>query len=192
MPVIPIGHCQCNIRFTGLAVPTGAELTLGINQSLQTPAQVATAVGGFFSNNLLSPLANEVTLSSVLCKFGPNNTGPSAEVAFQVAGSASGAAGPPNFSLLVKKVTGDGGRAGRGRWFIPGLPEGQVDEGGFILQATLDDYQDRLDAFLNDLIGQDLPPVVLHGAGSPLVSPSEITSLEVQPLGATQRRRMRR
>ena len=193
MVAIPDGFAQINWKFTGTSVPNGAEVTMGvaIGTFTGTPEDAADAAGVVWNDEILPGQSNTITLSSVLCKFGPTATGPSGEVAFGVAGGQSQVPEAPQVAALVQKRTGLGGRAGRGRMFVPGLGENLVLAGGIFSPTVIASYQAAYDALLAGLATADLIPVVLHGAGSPLSTPTVITSLQLMPLVATQRRRLR-
>lgn len=98
---------------------------------------------------------------------------------------------PPNVSLLVSKSTPFGGRQSRGRMFLPPvwIAESNIDAGGTIAAGPVAAMQSRLTAFMNALDTAELTPVLLHGTEATL--PYEITSLTLQSLVATQRRRLR-
>lgn len=98
---------------------------------------------------------------------------------------------PPNNAILVNKHTGLGGRKNRGRFYLPSVPEGSVDESGVIeavhlagLQLAIDDWQTAVAAIAD--VGFLF---VLHSDA--LDAPTEITSLTVNPIIATQRQRLR-
>jgi hypothetical protein len=135
-------------------------------------------------------LSEDLTLQSILVKNGPNSTGPFAELAVGVDGGASLVSVSPAVSLLVQKRTALGGRHGRGRMFVPGLPEAATNKHGEVLSANVDTLILDFLGFFDDMAASDLPLVVLHGAVSP--SPTLVTSLDPQTILATQRRRQRR
>lgn len=118
------------------------------------------------------------------------------DLATPVNGGVTSGSCPPNTSFLIRKGTGQGGRRNRGRMYIPGVPREAIFANGDIATTTVTGLQTRVD----DL--QDGPtlvdagfttPVLLHGLGlSPTpVSPTPVTSLNVQTKVATQRRRLR-
>ena len=193
MALIPSGFAQINWRFTGTSCPNGAEVTLGANISSYTgsPADAASDAIAAYNDNVDGIMPGTVTLSSVLVKFGPNATGPSAEVTSGNTGSGGGVSATPNVAWLVHKSTALGGRAGRGRMYWPGVQESEVDPSGVLSGAFVSGAQTAMDAFLSDLGLALLIPVVLHGAASPLSSPTTITELTVDGRAATQRRRLR-
>lgn len=191
--LIPLGYSQVNLRFTGTGLPHGAEVSFGVNQNdaTQTPAVIADNVGQAYVENLLSVCANQVKLTEILVKSGPNDEGPSAVVAMDLTGVANYGDVIPSNTLLVRKNTAMGGRRGRGRNFWPLIGESAVGNGGFIQGETLALFQQRFDFFLQKLQGLDMPMVLLHGEQTKPTPPLYITGLSVQPQIASQRRRLR-
>ena len=193
MAVIPSGYAQINWKFTGTSCPNGAEVTLGVDVSSYggTPAAAAGDAISAYNTTVDAITPATVTLSSVLVKFGPNATGPSAEVSSGNAGSGGGASASPNVAWLVHKQTAQGGRAGRGRMYWPGVQESEVDPSGVLSTAFVTGAQTAMNNFLSALATDLLIPVVLHGATSPLSTPTTILTLSVDGRAATQRRRLR-
>ena len=191
--VIPAGFGQANFRFVGAGVPTGAEVTLGFERISTDDAETAAnEIGDAWVNADISlSLSSDVDLAEVMVKFGPDATGPSAVVT-KVDGGAAATPASPNTAILVKKVTALGGRAGRGRMFIPGVPEAQVDAGGNIDNGWLANLQTAIDDFAASMEVAGWSPALLHGVGSPITEPTSITGLVADPKVATQRRRLRR
>lgn len=103
---------------------------------------------------------------------------------------------PQNSAILVHKRTARGGRRGRGRFYIPGVQEDHVSDTGLLDEEYLSDLQDNMNALLTGMTSEPLPTVgmwLLHGTGlSAVVDPDEVTLLTVDPVIATQRRRLRR
>lgn len=192
---IPTGYAQVNYIFGGSAAPLGAQVTLGLDISAFSgdAEDVATAATAAWSaSGIPTCQVASIELRSVLVKFGPNSTGPSFNRPTAVPGTIGNDGVAPNTAILVKKQTAFGGRAGRGRMYIPGAREDEIGVTGGILSGYLTDWQVAMDAFGVELSTALLTPVVLHGEGSPLSTPSEITSFSVDGMAATQRRRMRR
>jgi hypothetical protein len=99
---------------------------------------------------------------------------------------------PNNLALLVTKNTGAGGRRNRGRMFVPPIyiNEGAVDSVGVISGSTLSSNSTYWGNVIPGMAAIDVSMMLFHqGAGAP--SPTGVTSLTVQALAATQRRRMR-
>lgn len=107
-------------------------------------------------------------------------------------GAATGSPSTPQCSVLLKKLTNRGGRHGRGRMYIPGPQEAWVDGGGFVDPAGMSAYQDALEVFLEVFSTASWSDglVLLHSdaAGG---APNPIVDWFVEPVVATQRRRLR-
>lgn len=191
---IPENYGQVTFGFTGAGAPTGAAITFGIFRGDdKSPADCALEINGvFLATNIKTQLSNSLNHSSTLVKFGPDDTGPSAEVPGIGLMSSGDAQAAPNLSLLIQKRTLFGGRSGRGRFFLPGVPEGQVTASGTINAPYVNGMQNVMTDFLEGLQGAGWPMVVLHRPGAPLTTPSPVASLLVQATAATQRRRLRR
>lgn len=193
--IIPAGYAQANFRFTGVAVPEGAEITMGLNVGTfgSTPAAAAQeCIDAWQTADMDAMQVVTCTLSSVLVKFGPAETGPSAEVGTNTPGTNPADGLPPNTAYLIQKQTALGGRAGRGRFFIPAIPENNVAETGLLVPTALANLTTRVNNFYAALVASDIEPVVLHGPTSPLVLPTPVTAFVTQAKVATQRRRLRR
>lgn len=192
---IPTGFAQVNFRFTGSNLPQGAEMTLGVDLDLlggQTPTDIGELVRDeWVAANIDSCYLNTMTMSSVLVKFGPNATGPSAVVSATAVGTATGESVPPNVAGLIRKNTGFGGRTGRGRMYLPGLPDNQVQEDGDLTPTWLTSLETVFGDFYVNLLAANCPPVLLHAPGSPVGAPMPLTGFTVDPKVATQRGRLR-
>lgn len=187
--VIPVGFAQVNLRFTGTAVPTGAEMTFGVqNVAALTADALADSVGDDWVGTAIEGFyVPQCQLNTIHVKLGPNSTGAMSDLGYVAVGTATGTPASPAVAALISKITGLGGREGRGRMFFPGLSETSVDVGGvWLAQAS---HQAACSDFLADLEASGTPMVLLHNSGT---SPTPVTSLNVSPTLATQRRRQRR
>ena len=193
MAVIPTGFIQANLKFTGNSSPLGAEVTCGFDATgfVGDVADMAQEIGDQWTASIRTVMPGTVILGSVLVKAGPNETGPSAEVPINSVGSGGGASASPNVAILVSKNTAFGGRAGRGRFYHPGPQESEVDPNGALSGAFVAGMQTEVNDFFGALTTAGLEPVLLHGVGSPLTTPTPITSFTVDGRVATQRRRLR-
>lgn len=187
---------QVNFKFIGIGAPTGAECTLGfelIDQPDFSPEAAATAFRDIFVATLLQGMSDFVALSEVRVKYGPNATGPEGGITTSNQGTLAAQSATPNTTWLIRKGTAGGGRRARGRMYLPGIPENNVDSGGNIDATFRNAMQTQANEFLADCIAGGLAPMVLHAPGKSLVpAPTAITTLAVQPVVATQRRRLRR
>lgn len=193
--IIPSGFGQVNLRFSGDIIPTGAEVTFGIDVALvdDTPAEMAELIRQrLLTANIAQNYVNNVTLSSILVKYGPNDIGPSGIVAAAIQGSKTGDNVAANTACLVNKNTAFGGRAGKGRMYWPGMSAEDIDDSNLLSSAFATAFATALNNFRTAMATADVGLVLLHDAGSPLTIPTPITSFTVQRLVATQRRRLRR
>jgi hypothetical protein len=95
----------------------------------------------------------------------------------------------------VHKRTALGGRKGRGRLFIPwAVADSNVDEAGIIVPATVVTMQTAVTSFLNGIITEGMNMVLLHSPDKSgvTVPPTTVSSLVVDGMIATQRRRLGR
>lgn len=113
---------------------------------------------------------------------------------------------PPNVAALIHKRTARGGRRGRGRMYLPWcLADADVDEAGVVLGATQVLLQTQCTNFLGHLTAGTgamtfaAAMVLLHSPSGDDVSspttpgdPNTVTTLTVDSLVATQRRRLNR
>lgn len=128
----------------------------------------------------------------------------------ETVGTASGETLPQNSAILVKKNTGLGGKHFRGRMYLPmyGVLEDNVSNSGRISSGDVSSLQGRMNTFLAALDTNELIPLLLHYpfqeqvdpptdpptyvVTDPEPDPTIITGFSVQPVIATQRRRLRR
>lgn len=192
--LIPDGFAQINAIHTGNGVPTGAQWTLGVGLGTfgGDPEALAKAFETWIlASGLYVNVASDISMTSVLVKYGPNSTGPSFLEPANEPGSG-GTGSSTQVAFLIHKATSLGGRAGRGRFFLPGVPESNVNSNGLLTSGTATAVNADLDSFLTELTNDGLIPVVLHAEGSPITTPTAITSLTCDAKVATQRRRLRR
>lgn len=193
--VIPEDYAQVNLIYSGSACPTGAEVTFGltINAFSGTPVECAQAVADAVNaSDFQSLTATGNDIDECRVKFGPDETGPFGSVTGVASCNGGTGSDSPAVALLVTKVTAHGGRRGRGRMYIPGLPASYSGFGGDLTPTVVTDANVILQNFLDELEGSDLGMVVLHGPAHPMESPYLVTSLICAPQVATQRRRNRR
>lgn len=103
---------------------------------------------------------------------------------------------PQNCALLAHKRSAQSGRRHRGRFYVPGINEAEVNQAGVCSTALLNLYSARLTAFLTGVrnSAKIADMVILHtltGVGS-VPAPTVVTSLIPDTVIATQRRRLRK
>ena len=192
--VIPDGFAQVTFFMSGAGAPTGAACTLGVyNPGDDNASQIAANVGGAWEDNIMPEICNDITFTSCRAKRGPTETGAFADVAFSTAGTLAGACVAPNLAILVTLETSLGGRRGRGRFYVPGAQESDVDEAGNLSNTRVGLMNAALAGFQGDILTAGYGVVVLHSDGkSALPSPTSVDQFSTATLMATQRRRMRR
>lgn len=193
---IPVNYGQVNLIFGGDALPTGAQVTLGFQNVADedSPTVIASQIGVVLEGctDIWAATWNEVTLTSLLVKLGPNATGPSAQVANVKVGTYSSSDGIPAASYLVQKTTAMGGRQGKGRMYWPGVPLQDVNEAGVIVPSLRTALQTGMTELFVEMNAAGYPLVLLRHEDSPIQTPEVLTNLSVQSVIATQRRRQRR
>lgn len=103
-------------------------------------------------------------------------------------GLAVAAALPINCAVLVRKVTPVGNR---GRMYVPGILESQVNSDGAIIGVALTAWQASMNGWYTELIADGILPLVTLGTGGEGgVAP--VDGLQVDGTIATQRRRLRK
>lgn len=191
MANIPEGFAQTNIRWSGGNYPYVMEVCLGwdVGDSPLDPQGVGDVIADALET-VFNPalIATNLACTQILTKFGPNETGPSALSTCGFVGSG-GAGGGAAVSVLMSKLTGLGGRRGRGRAFWPGVPEAQVDQGGLLASGTVATWLSELEDFYDKVLTELITPVLLHSDAG---APTPQTGIAVSGVVATQRRRQRR
>jgi hypothetical protein len=191
--IIPANYAQVNLKMTGPAVPTGAQVTFGLDRVgySGTPAEAAEVVRlQLIANTCFTQVDSNVLLSSILVKYGPNETGAAAEIATGIVGGQSGTAQVPQCAYLLNKNTTAGGRKGRGRFFLPGVPDTAIVEGGTLVSSVAGQMTASWQGFVEDMSAASLPLALLHSQLGDV--PNVITSISCQSRVGTQRRRNRR
>lgn len=200
--VIPLdyAHVVESFAFSTDAEPMVVTYGVGVDPAA-LPANataLATTLGGLFDTHIMplvssdvTHIGTEVTWQSIAPPAPPDvGYDPSG-----VVGSAAGALMPQNNAFLVHKRTGLGGRGGRGRFYIPGVQEGNVGTTGVVAGATVAAWNTNLAAWRTAVNGAAgvLNMVLLHSSPGAYAAtvPYDITSLSMDTVIATQRRRLR-
>lgn len=191
---IPTDFAQINWHFEGAGLANPAECTLGIDVSSTTldPSEIAEVAADAWNSEINPSICDAVTLLSVHVKFGPDDTGPSGDWTGSYPGAVSTTGASSAVAYLLHKRTAFGGRAGSGRMYVPGVPEAQIASNGNLDNTWRGNMNTGFTDLAATLVANNCVPVLLHGTGSPLTTPTPITALEVDDVVATQRRRQRR
>ncbi len=140
--------------------------------------------------------SNQYALEATEVRTGGTTADPAALglYVFRNVGTGTNAHLPQNSSTLIHKRSTLGGRRNRGRLnFIP-PSEGAVANNGAIDPASIAGFQSRFSAWLQEMRATAVvvDMVILHSTGiSVPPNPSVVTSLTVDPVISTQRKRLR-
>jgi hypothetical protein len=109
-------------------------------------------------------------------------------------GTWAGNSLPNNCALLVRKMTAQAGRLGKGRMYVPpfSVAETNVDQRGNLAGSTIANFQTQMNNFFTAFEAV-VPAVLLHTypPGGVGLAPTPILNLALQPKIATRRLRMR-
>jgi len=188
--IIPSGFFQATFLYSGSVLPFGAANTLGLHQTgALTLQQIAEQLVDDWEAQVMPELSSAMQFDGVILKAGPNSTGAQHVATSTQIGGKAGQSQTPNTAWLVRKNTAAGGRKNRGRLYIPGLVEADVNGLGSIGSTAVASMQDAIEGFVAAMATAELFPDLLHSDTGD--EPTPITSMVVDSLAATQRRRMR-
>lgn len=187
--IIPVGYAHIQHFFSGANLPQGAAITYGVGGFGENdPATLAALLHDALGDTWAGNWSTGITLSETRAKFGPNASGPFGSHVEARAGTNVSSALPPNVALLIEKRTNAGGRDGRGRLYMPGIVEPNVDAAGFIVPGAITTYQTAATAWRTRINEVTTGMFVFHRSAS---DPTPVTALQIDPVAATQRRRLR-
>jgi hypothetical protein len=196
MSLIPVGYGQARLVWQRIGAPRESIVTFGYNPSAVDPSLHAAAIYTIVTASNRPCIAASMDFDWQFLRVdttevdeGGEQTGSSGGV---ITGSISAASMTPQCAILITKNTALGGRRNRGRMYVPPIyPEEQsVDYNGTIGGTQRTNLQTRWDGVLSALAAASIPMVILHRSAP--FTPTEVTSLTVQSLIATQRRRLRK
>ena len=196
MPTPP-GVADVSVGYIQTGMSRAAFITFGVDPTDTNPAVINASVFNAVTaaGSLNSQMDATATLSRIRVSLGTDGQGDIvSDIAYTTAGGRTLTSSPPNVALLVHKRTAAGGRRGRGRLFIPFcLATADISESGIVQTSQVTTLQTAMNAFLTALTTQTVPMVLLHQTGlTPIGAPTAVTSLTVDKLVSTQRRRLGR
>lgn len=202
MPTPP-GFATCSYELKHSLMTRSAFLTFGVDPTETDPAAVASLLRAAFaaSGSLFSILDANVTLQNTRVSLGTDGaedivgSDPTT-----VACTLTLVSTPPNCAVLAHKTTARGGRRGRGRMYLPWVVAGNnVSEAGALQAGDITRIQNGITAWRVAVGATAGPLVLLHRNSGPAVQPptvpgppNPILNMIVDPLIATQRRRLGR
>lgn len=202
--VIAEGFAQVSIKMRNAGDPDPWYVVFGVdtNASTESPETLATEIFVTFAAYWANRFSTATAIESAILRTGSGTGATVAESSLPaVNGSSTAAKLPQNCALLVRKNTSRGGRTGRGRMFVPNvLREGDVDDVGVLQSSFRTELQNTASGWLQSMAGggdaaqtTPTPMVLLHNVGAPGGTvPTPVTSLTVDSVISTQRRRLRR
>jgi len=166
----------------------GVDLAVGVGAT-QTDAD---ALLGAVRTSIVALITNNYVLGPGHVIFGQDGGDIRIDGSLaNLTGTGTGSASSQNTALLVRKLTALGGRRNRGRLFMPGINEANVDPNGQITAGTFGGYVTGWNNVRTAIIAlaQADDVVVFHDTAP--FTPTVVTALTAQQTVATQRRRLR-
>lgn len=182
--IIPAGYSRVTMEF-GSESPYGSEIVTGFGVNLDPGAILLDAVELWINEAFKLRLSSQYGVQRIEAR----NDVSVVDRTLAIAGTFPSVCPPPNTAALVRLGSGLVGRTNRGRMYLPGMvDESDVDSAGNIdptVVTGLQGVMNYLVAALGDVSAQ------LHILHSDVGSPTLVTDVQVQPVVATQRRRLR-
>lgn len=197
---IPLGHARYQHRFSLAGDAEPMFITAGISPdgTALDPNAVVQVLHGAMQTVHAGRGSSFYTLTQTDLQLVVAEGEPPAVYSYaaNTVGGNAGDAFPSNTAFLIKKRSAKGGRRNQGRWFYPGVNEGNVDSLGQVAAAVVTSWNSLLAQYLLSVQGAAgvADMVIFHELQvSPLLdAPTAITSLKVDGRVATQRQRLRR
>lgn len=207
--VIPTGYAEVTHRFSLAGDPevmTWSHGVAGVTDSVSLGDAVGTWTG-LYAAGPLGALCSAYTYLGATGRTDPAGSNLVFDLSESIPGTGGADSIPQNCALIIRKRTATGGRANSGRIFQPGMvaPD-EVDNAGNIAGASVTSLQATWATFLSDGAASTFDMVLLHSKfvrdpadpppattmmANPHTTPSIVTALTVEPIIATQRRRLR-
>lgn len=204
---LPVGFADGFWRIRIVEDPNEMVCTMSFDLPNPPTQSDANALMAAFGTRIMPKVTNVVTLEGfhVIYQNDSLNQVAVDSNSAAVAGTGTGGASivPVNCAVLIRKRTGFAGRRNRGRMYVPGISEVDVNGPGVIGSTAVAGWQTAVNSFYSDISAYG--PVIVHsviceqgeqghtGAHSPVPGPpTPILSLEVDDRIATQRRRLNR
>jgi hypothetical protein len=199
---IPPGFAQVLVPFAHTGLARKAAVTFGIDLAGDPPLTGSTLpekLLGNLSANLAGAIDTSVTVGPIVVRVGQDGGDPVVLLGVTTfVGTSSSEKVCSNVALLVRKRTAAGGRRNRGRYYWPWmLSDSAVDEIGQISGGDVTGLQAAHSAFLTAVGATSgsvpgTPMVILHSTSGLSVpaAPTAVTSVVIDPVVATQRRRL--
>lgn len=193
--VLPDDYGLASLKWTVTGISEFMVVTFGVFHPTAPPADWPVDINtALIASNLAKAASQFVGWTYGTCTVSYGT--PSGPIVYEDTvsnpGSRAGESMAVNSCVLVRKNTGVGGRANRGRMFSPpiNLSEAKVSKAGVIDPVDQAAIQADWSSFLTELNTAGYSMVILHS--DPLLAPTIVNSLTVESIIATQRRRLHR
>jgi hypothetical protein len=196
MTLIPIGFCEVQVGIVNTNNSHIDSISFGLN--IEPVAEdLVNAIGVL--NAALPDLAQDMhpdyTMTTLRFTFPaiPSGTGSvEATLPDPAPGGNAGALMDPRIACIYNKGTNVLGRRGRGRFYLPGVIDGEVGSNGQIEGAAATARNNHASSFLDKIQNPDDPLLglsmeLLHSTAPD--TPTEVVGLSITPLIARIRRR---
>jgi hypothetical protein len=192
MPPIPAGHVQMVFRHTLVGDLEEMVTTCGAYIGIPTQADV-NAISQSWSDNIVSLMNTDYDYIGVRVLHGQDGADPTLWESETGAknGDAAGLCLPQNCAILIRKLPVVAARRNRGRMFIPGVPEGDVDNKGVVNLSDRTAWTAGALAFQADVAALDAAGQLEVFHSGPPFAPAAVGALVCDTRIATQRRRLR-
>lgn len=195
--VVPEGYSDVTLIVTAAGITREFTTSIGIAPITLDPPTPAEIADNFYDISTAadrpwhpSLMSNQYTFQGVSVRTTVDGLPLIGTHLDPVQGTNSLGPSPCNCALLVKKNTAAGGRKNRGRMYVTPhiIAETHVNAVGVIDDDVVATVQTWFDSWVDDIVGLDYEGVLFH---SDSTTPTQLSSLSVESLIATQRRRMR-
>lgn len=202
--VIPVGYANVIESMTWLNDPEPMAVTYGVAidaaATVSDLPAIAAGLGAAFDANIMPVISSILTHTQTEVTWqqaaGPSNRLIGVDASTTTGGDSEATVIPQNSAYLIHKRTATGGRGGRGRFYLPGVGETDVDNFGNIAGAKITALNAAVTAWRTAVLAVALVDdlVLLHNDPGAFAAdaPRSITSLVADPVLSTQRRRLRR
>lgn len=193
---IPDGYYECAFTHSLAGSLRKAVCTLGVHYSGSDFGADSNELADGWATTFVPSMADAWTYTLFTMR---NQIGTVKTRVETSAGGTAHSATTPNVTFLLHKDTGLPGRFNRGRLFLPGVSEQDVDAVGTVAGSKITELELARGNFETVLTTFHFSPVILHrdfstdgGVTFTHRDPTTIVGLRFDALAATQRRRMRR
>ncbi len=202
--IIPLDHADVVQSFSLIGDPEPMAVTYGVKLDAASlpasPGILAAELRNAFATAMQPFFHPDFRITNTTVRWqdslAPNPPSIGVGVGTTSGTGAPGTLLPQNSAFLVHKNTNQGGPRGRGRFYLPSVYESQASNLGQVDTAAINGTNSSLAAFLSNVLALPsvLSMVILHdslGISAP-GAPTIVQSLSVDPVIATQRRRLRK